>query len=93
LAHLCQCFWAVLLLTIGRGHGYSMYRVCSVMYQYETLKNHSTRSCQGIITILWAIAWSIIVSESPATHPTITKEELTYLSTGPDQFVQRVNHI
>jgi hypothetical protein len=45
----------------------------------------------GLVTILWAVLWFVIVSESPSTHSTITSDELTYIESNRDGTAIRVN--
>ena len=33
----------------------------------------------GLCSILWYVAWELVVHESPASHPTVSEEEKKYI--------------
>ena len=37
-------------------------------------------TCLGLLAVFWCIFWFWLVTDSPFDHPTITDEELNYLS-------------
>jgi ACS family sodium-dependent inorganic phosphate cotransporter len=44
----------------------------------------------GISGLIWSLCWFYLIAESPATHSTISNEELTYIQANLSRLISPV---
>jgi len=87
--YLQQCCLEVLSRLIGHGNGYFIYQVDL----FHIKINENIRYYSGISALIWTCFWFFFVVENPATHSTISAEEVAYIEANLVHPSSRVENI